>query len=155
MHVNKRAGYTLVELMVGAMAGSVLALTAGVLLIMAFGAWQRNHAAVNRQRDFTAAMDLMRRAVRDTTVSLVAVAATNELRIRQAPGGSVVRFYRNGQRLVYDPDTTVNGDQMTLVSDGLHGFRAQQVDNGVALWLEVDDGQSRLVVTNVVAAYRN
>ena len=152
--MNKRAGFSLVELMVAALAGSVLAITAGTLLVMAFGAWQRNHTAVNLQRDCTAAMDMMRRAVRNTTLSLVTVATTNELRILQVAGGPAVRFYRNGQQLVYDPNTTVNGDQITLVTAGLQGFRARQVDNGVDLLLVVDDGQSQLAV-DAVAAHRN
>lgn len=140
--------------MIGALAGSVLAITASALLVMGYRAWQDGRTAIDLQRDTEAAVDLLRRAIRDASVGRVAAAATNELRLLHAAGGGATRFYRVGRQLIHDPDTTVNGDQAVVVTDGVDAFRAQQVDNGIAVLLVVDDGQAATTL-EVTTAHRN
>ncbi len=62
-----RRGFTLVELLVGMLAGAVLALTAGIVLVQGFRVLSRNAAATEIQRDASIGMEMLQRILREAS----------------------------------------------------------------------------------------
>ena len=58
---NRRNGLTLIELMVTIAAASILILTVGLILIMAFRSWRVNNAFAELRRDSAFAFSMMTR----------------------------------------------------------------------------------------------
>ncbi len=64
---RSKSGFTLVELMVVAVAFSILALATGSMLVFGWQGWKRMNDSVNMQRDASLAMYVMTREVRKTS----------------------------------------------------------------------------------------
>jgi Tfp pilus assembly protein PilW len=151
---KSKQGYSLVELLAAALAASVLALTAGTMLFHAYDAWDENHDAVNVHRDGRHAMDMMTRAVRAASVARVVTAVNNNLVIANEAGTSSVRFRRDGQDLIYDPDTGVDGDETTLVADGIRRFNVSASATAVTVRVDLDREGETMRLDSVMA-FRN
>ena len=151
---KSKQGYSLVELMAGALSASVLALTAGTMLFHAYDAWDENHAAVNVHRDGHHAIDMITRAVRAASVTRVVTAVNDNLVIANEAGTSAVRFRRVGQDLIYDPDTGVNGDEIMLVEDGIRRFNVSSSASAVSVRLDLDREGEAMRLDSVMA-FRN
>ena len=151
---KSKQGYSLVELLAAALAASVLALTAGTMLFHAYDAWDENHDAVNVHRDGRHAMDMMTRAVRAASAERIIAAVNNDLMIANEAGTSSVRFRRDGQDLIYDPDTEVDGDDITLVADGISRFNVSASATAVTVRVDLDREGETMRLDSVMA-FRN
>ncbi len=153
--VRQREGYSLVELMAGMLAATVLALTIGTMLFHAYDAWDENHAAVNLHRDGQNAMDLMTRAIRNAAVTNIVTAVNNNLVVQDVAAGRTVRFWRAGRRLQYDPDIGTGGDTVELIeAPDVVRFLVTPTATAIGIRLDLERGEERIRLDSVVA-YRN
>ena len=151
--LNSKRGYSLIELLAAALAASVLALTAGIMIFQSYGAWEDNHAAVNVHRDARHAMDMLTRAVRAASPSQIVTAENDNLVIDNAVGAGATRFWRDERKLMYDPDTAVSGDD-ELVKDAITTFTVSSTATAITIQLRLDrDGEALLL--DSVTAFRN
>jgi len=152
---GQRRGYSLVELLAGMLAASILALTLGTMLFHAYDAWDDNHDAVNLHRDGRNAMDLITRAIRDASMARVTTAENNNLVIQNEAGTSSVRFWRTGRSLLYDPDTGAGGDEIVLVeARDAARFNVTMTAADVTIRLDLERGDETIRFDSTVA-FRN
>ncbi len=158
---SRKSGFSLVEVLAGLLAASVLALTAGTMLFHAYDGWSDNHTAVNLQRDGRNAMDLMTRAIRNASSTNVVIQGNNRdftmsrVVMNSQSVTNTVRFWRSGRNLIYDPDTSTGGDNVFLVRDGVGWFRVRNRIPGmidIVLRLAQDDEEIRL---DAMVGFRN
>lgn len=153
--VGSKDGFTLVELMVAAAAGSVLALTAGFLLFIASSILVRTSDHQGMQRDATFAMDIIERAAQSSKGSEISIAsgqmtlATNHVR------AATSRFYSDSQgNLIYDPNLSVGGNEVKVVTGRLTAFSATVVSNRLWVILGLREDTKSMTLTNCVT-FRN
>jgi Tfp pilus assembly protein PilW len=158
-NTQRQDGYSLVELLLGILAAAILALTAGTMLFHAYDAWDDNHAAVNLHRDGRNAMDLITRAIRlaaeDDVVAAPDSLTISNIRISNAAGLSTVRFSTSGRDLLFDPDTSVAGNDVTLIAAATDTFVVDLSVSGaigIELGLARDDERIQF---EALAAFRN
>jgi len=141
-------GFTIVELMVGALAGAVIAITVGTMLFYAYLAWSRHTNAVELQRDGSIAVDMITRKVRQVAVGDVSI-GPGLLIISNNVGES--QFAESGNDLVWDPDTTSGGDEYTVISGNLTEFTPSKMDNGIKVILDLQNNDERMKIDTVIA----
>lgn len=73
MNTHGKSGFTLVELMVTAVAFSILALATGSMLVFGWQGWKRMNDSVDMQRDASLAMYVMAREVRKSSIDEITV----------------------------------------------------------------------------------
>jgi Tfp pilus assembly protein PilW len=151
---EKKSGFSLVELLAGALAASILAITAGTMVFHAYDAWDENHRAVNVHRDGRNAMDMLSRAIRSASMTRVIRAVNNDLELAYADGTSSVRFRRNGRDLTFDPDTGTSGDEMMLIDDGIIRFDVSASATAVAIRMDLDRDDETMRLDSTTA-FRN
>ena len=77
MNTNEtKSGFTLIELMMTAVAFSILALATGSMLVFGWQGWTRINASVDMQRDASLAMRVMAREVRKSSVANITVGSS-------------------------------------------------------------------------------
>lgn len=154
MKKNSQKGFSLVELMIGIVAASVLALTAGALLGSIYKGWARSVAMADMERDAAVALHSLDLAVRGATnvvwsgSTLTAYWPTNTTKVFTASGVSPrASLLCNGLtnvngRLVTFTNSVISGlVRVTLV---LAGIDNQNQDTGI-----------RMGVTNMCIRMRN
>ena len=135
---------TLVELMLGLVCASILAMVMGSMLYFVQKNWVTNNRRVELQRDASLVMDMLTRRVRRSTATRVTVTGGGK-KIKIKPEDTVVdpivQIYRQGQDLIYDPDVNVAGDEMVLIEGKVkgNGFRAENFDTHVRVDLQLED----------------
>ncbi len=108
-------GFSLVELMVALVSGSILAVTAGSMMYYTYLGWQRSNRAVGIQRDAAMAAELLSHSLRRTAAVNVTVTSATITIVRPV---ATERFSVSGQDLVYDPDTSTPGaDEIHVAFD--------------------------------------
>jgi len=146
------AGFTLVELIIALAAASILAITAGITVVYGYSGWRRNNAAVELQRDATLAMYRMSRAVREASAADVTTSAS-QLTIQPTE----FRVNVNGDCLLYDPNTGVEGDEVVIVDGRLETFTVTNLATGtgmsITLELQNENG-NEVTITNATTAFR-
>ena len=145
---GRQSGFTLLELLVAMLAAAVLALTAAVMLVYAYRAWQANGDAVLAQQEGTLAVDMLSRSLREAAAVDVVILPG---RVNIGPAS----FYAIGADLVYDPETGAGGDEMTVIDGRLTAFAVSTLPaGGAAIEFQFKDEEN---VTKVaaVAAFRN
>ena len=60
----RRAGFTLIELMMAMLAGAIMALVVGSILVFGYQGWADNNRKVELQRDASLAMEAVGRQLR-------------------------------------------------------------------------------------------
>lgn len=100
---GSKSGFTLVELMVVALAFSILALATGSMLVFGWQGWKRINDSVDMQRDASLAMYVMTREVRKSSSANI-TDGNNQLGC-VSPGGTNITFTVSGGNL----DMAVNG----------------------------------------------
>jgi type II secretory pathway pseudopilin PulG len=148
---NNHSGYSLIELLAGVLAASVLALTAGTMVFHAYNGWNDNHTAVNLHRDARHAMDMLTRQSRDAHSADMTLATQSNLILQNSDGVTVGRFYQVDRNLIYDPP---NGDEMTLIADGVGVFTATPSADTVVIQLQLDRDEENIRLESVVG-FRN
>ncbi|MBL7075956.1 MAG: prepilin-type N-terminal cleavage/methylation domain-containing protein [Kiritimatiellae bacterium] len=76
--IREQDGFTIVELIVGMLAGAILALTAGIILVEGFKVVHRNAEAARIQRDGSIAMEMLQRTLREVSGNDVSLDSTTE-----------------------------------------------------------------------------
>lgn len=124
MKTIRPTGFTLVELLIGMIAASILAFTAGTMLMTAYRGWVRSLALADMERDASVAIHTLDLAVRGADAVLLA--EPNALRVRGTDGA--VRSFSaqwsgtpSRGSLVYYRDLAA-GDPMILVENRLVSF---------------------------------
>lgn len=153
--VGSKGGFTLVELMVAAVAGTVLALTAGSLLFLCNKTLARTIGQQEVQRDATFAMDMLSRTVQSSRGREISVSANQILFTTNHVRARPVRFSVDGQNnLVYDPDTTTAGNEIRVVNRRVAAFTATVASNRMWIALGVSEAGKSLYLTNCLT-FRN
>ena len=141
MHRN---GLTLIELMVTIAAASILILTVGLILIMAFRSWRINNAYANLRRDSAVAFSMMTRDVREADYATLT--AGNPLTLPSAIGKPTVTYTQTGD--------TLTGDGMIVIPKNVQSFASVKNEDGVLLTLVLEDevytGGYTIAITNQV-----
>jgi len=144
-----RRGFTLAELLVAMLASAILALTAGAMLWYGTLGWRRTREAVDLQRDMAATLDVMTRSVRAGTNLVFATGAVFTVRFADRP---TARVYANGNDLVYRPNVSDAGNEMTLADGTLRRFAVTVVSNGATVVVVLAGGSE--VLSNGVSLVR-
>jgi prepilin-type N-terminal cleavage/methylation domain-containing protein len=133
MSAKNKQGFTLLELLIAAVAFSIFTLSVGLMLVHGWRSWYAGNEAVNMQRDATLAQTVIRREVRCSAINDISV---SEDRIDFAASGvrtgsGEESIYLSGNDLIHSgPD----GD-FTLVRGMITGFSASIQDKGVNIVL--------------------
>ncbi len=106
-----KSGFTLVELMMTAVAFSVLALATGSMLVFGWQGWKRMNDSLNMQRDASLAMHVMAREVRKSS-------RTNNM-ANITSGGMLGCVRPDGTSI----DFTVSGGNLDMAVDGTFSMR--------------------------------
>lgn len=91
---KSRLGFTLVELMVAALAFSVLALAVGSMLVFGWRGWKRNNDLVSMQRDATLTITAISKEIRNATFEEITDGAGISF------SGSGISFNESGNKLM-------------------------------------------------------
>jgi prepilin-type N-terminal cleavage/methylation domain-containing protein len=133
-------GFTIVELMIAMLAGSILALTAGIVLFQGFTVLTRNRAAAELQRDGSIAVEMLQRKLRESTRSDIRL-VTGGIEI-DLPGGKTASLTDNGAGdLVYDPDTGSGGGLVTIIDGTLVAMTAELSNTLARIELNLSNGE--------------
>jgi prepilin-type N-terminal cleavage/methylation domain-containing protein len=144
----EKPGFTVVELLAAMMAGSILALTVGIVLVHGFAAWRANCQTVDLQREGSLAMKALGRAIRESPSTAVSVAADQVTigtrRFRRLPSGD----------FIWDPDTAAAGDEVTVVQGRMTVLTNVLAPSGLSARMVLQDRSGRVVLEDAWA-FRN
>jgi prepilin-type N-terminal cleavage/methylation domain-containing protein len=144
--MNRKSGFTLVEMMVAMLAASVLAITFSAMLIATYRSWENNRDFVKMQNDASLAIALIGREIRKSNIEDITI---NGVKFSEDPAASGDRLdfsastvrsnaaaiYRNGDRLISSPDDFI------VVENWLNGFEVRYSDGpGVDVAFQLDGG---------------
>ena len=101
---RSKSGFTLVELMVTAVAFAILALATGSMLVFGWQGWSRMNDSLDMQRDASLAMRVMAREVRKSAIADVTVG--NNLLGCVDPDNKAVDFAVSGGNLDMEINNT-------------------------------------------------
>ncbi len=140
-------GLTLIELMVTIAAASILILTVGLIMIMAFRSWRMNNAFAELRRDSAFAFSMMTKDVREAN-DVTAAGNTLTLDYPTDLNRPEVFYTQNGTQLDYNDGSGT----MTLIPANVSLFLPDGDDDGVllSLVLAVADANFNIAVTNEV-----
>jgi len=112
-------GFSYVEVLAAVVAASILALTAGIILVYATRNWQNLGSALTLQRDEQIAMDLLMRLTRAGT-NLTFTSSPPRYTVQRA-NHATEAIYSTNNGLYYDPNTNTPNDQVQLINGTLWG----------------------------------
>ena len=143
---KSKSGFTLVELMVTAVAFSILALATGSMLVFGWQGWSRINASVDMQRDASLAMHVMTREVRKSSIGDITV-GSNQLGCVD-PSGTNISFTVSGGNLDMAQNSTfsmclIRGQAVSLTTTKNTANRSVQL----TLNLAAGDDPSQIVST--------
>jgi hypothetical protein len=140
-------GFTIVELAVGMLAASILAVTLGVMLFVGYTNWTRTTRALDMQRDTTLAMQTLMRVLRGA--SLGGVDLSQSHRIDFTTNGVTQSFFQQGSNLLYNPNLTGGGTAFPLVRDRMvpASFTVSNITKGVGVSLQVREGSETMTLS--------
>ncbi len=135
-----RSGVTIVELMMAMLAGSILALTSGIVLMHGYRVWSRNTAATAIQRDAAVTVEMLQRKLREAASPDVVVDASANpyptIGVTLADGSTATfsaTVAGGATSLVYTA-----GNQTTVLADGtLSDFQVQEDPGSLPGWIRV------------------
>ena len=146
---NRRNGLTLIELMVTIAAASILILTVGLILIMAFRSWRVNNAFAELRRDSAFAFSMMTRDVHEASYVGLDDAGTGYLEAdSEIVGNPTVTYTQDGDTLEYDDGS----GGITLIPKNVQFFDSEKqvAGDGVLLTLELTHAEFGISTTNQV-----
>ena len=154
-HGRNPHGFTILELMVGLVSASILALTSGLMLYYAYTVWQRLGASVNLQRDEQIAMNMLVRMTRSGTNMSFVSSPLPQYTI-QFSGQPTAAFYASGNSLYYDPNTNIANDQIRLINGTLWGAQfSVNITNTAVTLLLVQKANNDIMSNQVTITRRN
>lgn len=145
---KNKSGFTLIELMMAALAFSILALATGSMLVFGWQGWKKMNDSVDMQRDASLAMYIIAREVRKSTIANITVGDTRLECI--SPNGEIIEF-------------TVMDGNLTMAVDGtfaMHLVRGQATslksekttDRSVELTLNLMAGRDPCQIVSTIYA---
>ncbi|MEI6971112.1 MAG: hypothetical protein WCL44_06300 [bacterium] len=155
-NLKDTGGHTLVELIVGAAAAAVLAVTLGAMLFYGYLTWGRNSLAVDLHRDATLAMETLARSLRQASAEGVDLSQPSSIVVSNQGTGILCSFYQQGSNLVFNPAVNSGGTPFVLVQGRLSpaGFTHSNTTRGVTLYLNLEQGMEKMKVSGNIA-FRN
>lgn len=135
-----QAGFSLLELLVASVAASVLALTAGSMLVYAWISWRDVQEGCRMQQDAAITLTWIRNRVGETAPDNIS-ANTGRLEFTSSSGRSSA-LYHQGSDLLYDPDVATDGDETTIVHGRMQSFSPSVITNLGRSCVTVDFGLS-------------
>ena len=130
-------------------AGSILILCVGIMLTFGYRGWTRNSSNVDMQMDGAAVMKTVDRCVREATSNDIIEAVSGSLRIRLTNVTvRVLRLYKSGSDLVFDPDIAVSGNEVTMIKGRVTSFTPSWQTNRVAATLILNQGAENVSLTS-------
>lgn len=153
--LDAKSGFTLVEMLMAMLAGAILALTVGSMLVSCYVSWRQNTDSVKLQNDASLAMQWIGNEIRKSNIA--------EIRIDGTPfdpgfSGSRIDFAANSVRsnatgVAVSGDALVTSDGFELVEDWLDAFVAAfNTDGSVEIGLRLRGG-ARNDKTRLVGTY--
>lgn len=144
---RRHGGFTLVELLVGIMSFSILALVIGGMLVFAFSSWRYNNREVEIQRDASLAMETIARLIREAPRWGVST-ATNSIYF-SADGETNITA--RGNQLLLNPG------EIPLVRDSVLNFSAASLNDGSVrvILQQYDDAAGHNITLSGVYMPRN
>ena len=148
MSTRSQFGFSVVEVMVGIMAASILSITIGLMLFYSYQGWRRMQEAAEMQRDASLAMSTMASAIRGGwTNADVWSPSTSELKISNT-NRPVFRFKKNGNSLVY---TINNGAGMVMATNSVSVFTCTTaLNHSVQVVLNLTNTLMNMNMTNTI-----
>lgn len=128
---NKKAGFTLIELMLGSLAMIILMMIIGLILVQGWKAWNRGKAIVEMQNGASLAHSAITRQVRAT--SMDNISAGSVLVCMNTNG--MIRFQKSGDDLVAS-----GGMELLLIEDSVTGFSASRTNGMVMVSMTLSAG---------------
>jgi type II secretory pathway component PulJ len=152
---QRESGVTIIELLVAMISASVLAITAGIILVFCFRTLRSNGDVIGLQRDVDATTRTLYRTIRGARRNQISTPDEEGATGPQLTIGTR-SFYRasadlttvnpNGANLVFDPNTGVNGDEQVLVNGTLQDCTFRHNTNCIALSLTVAAQYDRIQI---------
>jgi hypothetical protein len=134
-------------------AGSILILSVGSMLLFGYRGWSRNSANVDMQLDGAAVMKTINRYVREASATNITIpTGSGSITIRTT--NATVRVYQSGANLVFDPNTAVGGNEMNMVRGRLANFAPSWQTNRVAVTLILNQGNESVSLASATT-FRN
>ena len=143
---RKNNGFTLVEMMAAMLAGAVLALTAGAMLIFGYAGWANQSDSVKMQNDASLAMLVIGREIRESSMGDISYLANGMAFAPNAVRSNATTIVVAGNQLVFNPTGFV------LVENWVNGFTAQMNGTRVDVTLHLRGGR-RMNETLVNASF--
>jgi prepilin-type N-terminal cleavage/methylation domain-containing protein len=147
---KSRKGFTLIELMVAIVAGAIVVLATGIIIVGGQKSWNETWKKVNLQRDASYAMLVMSQSIKKAT-SAVADANTRSITITDPAGGTTIFAWSNGTDMLRrwvgtNPPSTIIDDVQNLQ------FKKDDVNDTVTinLRLQEDNVQTYFVSTVMI-----
>jgi prepilin-type N-terminal cleavage/methylation domain-containing protein len=156
--LNKRSGFTLVELIIAVTATAILVLTAGIMLQTTSRAIKRQSDMANLQRDMRVAVPVICRLARVAnrtdvyptgTVFTVTNSSPNYLSIYRANASLVPSS--SGNNLVYER----GGTKMVLSAGGVKTFFVSRATNSISFTLELTNASDSMLIASNSVFFRN
>lgn len=140
-----KKGFTLVELMITAVASAILILTVALILMMVFQSWRINNAYADLRRDAALAVYMMAKDVREADYGSLTGGTTLTLP-SAVPGGETVSYTRNGGKLDY----TDGAGTRSIITKNVGTFYSTRRNDGVLLSLKLANDSFKIGITNEV-----
>lgn len=159
--VTHSKGFTLIELTLAMVAGSVLAITAGALLVFLTRETTRSRQMTELQADMRVAVPTVYRLIRESSGGNVTAPLVSQTGTVFTVGTKSV-FRANaaltasatGNSLVYDPNTARSGDELVLSRGWVTNFSCVRYTNSLWFSIGLDNGRTTMRVDGT-AYYRN
>ena len=121
MKTTHKKGFTLIELMAGMLALSVVSLTIGLLLVYGWKGWRESNEEVRNQRDLTLAHEMISRQIRSTPMTNIVLTANS-----MSFGGGADTVRKVGSDLVH---YNASGTPFVLMDGTAQSFDTTMVTN--------------------------
>ncbi len=148
MKTKSQKGYTLIELLVAIIAGAIVILAAGVVIVSGHTSWNKAWKAVNLQRNASYAMLVMSQSIKEA--NSVTVDANNKAMTITDAAGNTTRFSWNiGQDTLRSWVGT--GSPSTVIDDVQYlQFNKDDVNDTVTIDLRMLDGSVQACFVSTV-----
>jgi prepilin-type N-terminal cleavage/methylation domain-containing protein len=154
MKTKSRKGITLIELLIAMMAGAIVILAAGVIIVSGQKSWNETWKKVNLQRDASYAMLVMSQSIKKAA-SVVVDANDRAMTITDAAGDTTRFSWNSGQDTLRCWVGT--GSPSTIIDDVQYlQFGMDDVNDTVTIDLRLQDGSVQTYfVSTVMIRNRN
>jgi prepilin-type N-terminal cleavage/methylation domain-containing protein len=144
-----RKGFTIVELMVAVMVGTIVVMAAGMVMVMGQTAWNQTWRKVNLQRDASLAMLTMSKYIKSATSATV---DPNNKILRINNGSTIFSYSSSTKKL----QCQIGGQVRTIVDGKVEHLQFGVVGNNsvtIDLRLKENNAETRFISTVMMRNY--